>query len=132
MRDFREPSNPPRQRGPALSWSGVAVGVLALLALGLGGCGTLPSVPCSGSWQCGPGLECVHWKGGYEVISTCEKTCPVEADVCDDGQRCGCPDCRCRGKGLTIPVFVGRRGRTAHMKAAGGMRARNPAHEQRT
>lgn len=87
MRDVLEVPNPPRQRRPG-PWS-AGVG-LVLLALGLGGCTS--SGPCSASWQCGEGLECVHWKGGYETISSCQKTCPVEDDVCDDGQHCGCAD----------------------------------------
>ncbi|WNG20399.1 hypothetical protein [Cystobacter fuscus] len=89
MHDSLETPSTMRQRCPD-SLSGA--GVLALLALLLGGCH--PSGwECLSSKDCERGLTCVHWEPGQtEESRYCARSCPVEADFCDDGRSCACPD----------------------------------------
>lgn len=76
-----------RQRCPG---SRFGVGVLAALAILVGGC---ESGPCVSSIQCASGLICVHTSPGTEWEETfCAKPCDVEQDTCDTGEACYCPD----------------------------------------
>ncbi len=91
MRASPEALNAVRQQCRGLSSS---VRRLALLALLLGGSGCVPSHwECVDSDDCAPGLTCMHWEPGEpEEERSCVKACPVEAETCDTGEACSCPD----------------------------------------
>jgi len=80
-----------RQPCPDSAWGARTLVVLALL---LGAVGCRPSNwHCDSAEDCAPGLTCVYWApGGGEEMRYCAQACPVEADTCDNGMACRCPD----------------------------------------
>ena len=78
-----------RQRRPE---SPAKVMTPAALALLFSGC--IPAGwECLRSKDCGQGEACVHWQPGHEEETRyCARTCAVELDRCDTGERCECPD----------------------------------------
>lgn len=91
MHDSHETRSAVRQPCPDSSWGPRTLAVLALL-FSVSAC-TPSSWGCVDSKDCSAGFTCVHWAPGQsEEERYCAKSCPVEANTCDTGEACSCPD----------------------------------------